>query len=297
MSESIDILGKGLLPQPPDQRDYNAAFLTAGAAPVDFQKGSGLSRPPGTNQGTSDCCVGEAASSYHWQLRKKRYAVRSVFAYIAQSYGAYLRDGVKQIVEHGQQLFEQIPDPSPKTASNMRMKAGLDSSLAAAEKELRYYSLPDSIEAIAQAIRDLNGSLFGVFGDNIGWRDIDNPLPPENFEWAHALYGVDYHVHDGQKCIIAHSSWCDGNHREHHIKENYFKAGAVFNSWILAPKEVIMNIKRYIVDKNGKLGVLVSVDGDGVFSDVVMWAKNELHLGQLKQQYEIPADAPVIKYP
>ena len=56
-------------------------------------------------------------------------------------------------------------------------------------------------------------------------------------------------------------------------------------------------IKRYLVNKNGKLGVLVSTDGDGVFTDVVFWAKSEAHLAELKNQYEIPPNALVITYP
>lgn len=58
-----------------------------------------------------------------------------------------------------------------------------------------------------------------------------------------------------------------------------------------------MIVNRYLVNKNGKIGVLVSVDGEGVFADTIFWAKSEEHLAILKQQYEIPDGALVINYP
>jgi hypothetical protein len=56
-------------------------------------------------------------------------------------------------------------------------------------------------------------------------------------------------------------------------------------------------ITRYIVQKGNKLGILVSVDGDGIFTDTVFWAKSEEHFKQLKVQYEVPDNALRIVYP
>lgn len=48
---------------------------------------------PDSDQASADCCVAEATSYFQWQLTGKKMSVRSVFAYIAQAYGAFLRDG------------------------------------------------------------------------------------------------------------------------------------------------------------------------------------------------------------
>jgi hypothetical protein len=99
--------------------------------------------------------------------------------------------------------------------------------------------------------------VFGVFGDNAGWSDLTNPEPPRReAEWGHALYAMGYHLHNGRKCIIAKSSWCGAQpgHREHHIRDNYFSAGRVFNAWVLIPKERLqmINQTRIVLGKDGK---------------------------------------------
>lgn len=292
--------GTGLLPQPHDPRDLNFAMI-ASAPIADWSREYRLPEPPNTNQAGGDCCVGEGSSSYHWQLKRKRFAVRSVFAYIALDYGAYLRDGVKRIAEQGQQLYEEIPDPEPKTMQNMRNRTGLNPTSAIKNKELRYFAATDNIDTIALCVQQYRGALFGITGSWATWGDYTNPQPPHSNqgEWGHALYAMGSHMHDGQKCIIAKSSWCGAQpgHHEHHIKENYFNSGYIFDAWVLVPAKGNNLVTRYIVQKGGKLGVLVSVDGDGIFNDVTYWAKNEAHFEDLKLQYEVPNDAPRIVYP
>lgn len=294
-------LGKGAVPDIPDERDFKAAFVL-GAAQPDWSKEFRLPEPPDTNQGIADDCVGESSSSFHWQIKRKKFSVRSVFAYIALSYGAYLRDGVKRIVENGQETFDEAPDPNPKTPVNMRSTAGLTPQDALDDRERDYYLADDNIDSIALGVQAHQGAVFGITGDNLGWSDLTNPRPPTTSDtWGHALYAMGTHRHNvngvHKKCIIAKSSWCNGTHHEHHINEDYFNKGYVFNAWILVPKETLSMPTRYIVQKGGKLGVLVSVDGPGVFTDTVLWAKSEDHFKQLKLQYEVPDNAPRINYP
>jgi len=291
-------LGTGAIVDMPDSRDYQYAFVAAGAAPVDWSQEFRLPEPPDENQGSSDSCVAHSSSYLHWQLKGKPYSRRDLFSRIALDFGAELRMGVKQLTKTGQQTKDECPDPKPQTPANMRVKSDKPDSAGADDLETEFFSVGNTIDQIAQAVRDHKGCIFGVVGNWNTWGDLTNPEPPSpnTVNWSHAIHAMGYHMHNGQKCVIAKSSWCNPSHKEHHIKENYFKAGMTFSPWAVVPKGEYM-VKRYIVNKNGKLGVLVSVDGDGVFADTIFWAKSEAHLAVLKREYEIPDNAPTINYP
>lgn len=298
MPEEIEQLGKGLLPQPDDPRDYNFAFIAAGAAPIDWSHEFRLSEPPDSNQRSSDGCVGFSTTSLHWQHKRKDYSRRDLFSRIALPNGAFLRDGVKTICKVGQQTQDECPDPATPTRQNMRIKSSLPDSAGMDDLEASYFAGGESIEQVAQAVRDFGGSVFGVYGNSAGWKDKTNPRPPvagEEDEWAHAICAFGYHMHNGLKCIIAKSSWCKEGHHEHHIKEDYFAAGRVFNNWVLIPKENMPNVRRYRFEDHGTLGV--ALKAEGAFGFEVYLAKSEQHLARLMEDYEVPADAPVIKVP
>ena len=291
-------LGTGAVKDTPDIRDYLYKFLIAGAPQVIWNNEPlGRPEPADTNQFTADCCVGEAWSNLHWIHKGTQYAVRSLFAYIALNYGAEIRAGGLQLINSGQQTLNEIPDPNPKTAINMRSKSGLNPQSALHHREADIFSInANNINDVAMAIRDHKGVSFGILYDSVGWADLNLPTVGTGQGTGHDICGFDYHIHNGEKCIIAKSSWCRVGHHVHHIRERFFNSNNTFSAWVLVPRENNM-IKRYLVNKNGKLGVLVSTDGDGVFTDVVFWAKSEAHLAELKNQYEIPPNALVITYP
>lgn len=254
---NIENLPKGALPDPVDDRDYRIEAL--GAAPqVDWSKEFRLPNPGDEDQGTSDSCVAQAWSYYHAQLHPKAYSRRDLFCRIALDYGAYIRDGGWQVVNNGQATRDEVSDPSPQTMQNMRDAKGTKQEYRDDDKELSFFVLPGDIDSVASAIQNYKGVVFGVTGSNPGWQDLANPRPPlpGEAQWGHALYAYGYHLHGGQKCIIAKSSWCNSGITEHHIKENYFKAGMTFNPWTLIPKEQIMfKVKK--VKINGAYGVLI----------------------------------------
>lgn len=293
------IIGGGALKSPEDKRDYQLAFLASAPAPVQWGPPLNRPEPPDTNQATADCCVGESTSSFHWAIAGKQFAVRSIFPYIALNWGAYLRDGPMRVVHFGQQTFSEVPDPKPKTMQNMRDTAGLDPQKALNNRAFSMFTTNGrSIDQLAQAIRDWKAVIIGLDLSSEGWRDKTNPRPPKPGEstGGHALMCFDYHLHNGKRCLIAKSSWCDKTHHVHHITEDYIHSEYSFGeAYVLVPRSNMVN--RYIVQKGGKLGVLVSVDGDGIFTDTVFWAKSQDHFDQLRVQYEIPADAPRLVYP
>jgi hypothetical protein len=290
--------GKGAIKSPPDERDFHLSFLAGSPPPVDWSREFRLPEPPDSDQRNSDCCTAEATSYFHWQLTGQPFAVRSVFAYIALSYGSYLRDGPKWVHNHGQQTFEQVPDPKPKTMSNMRSKAGLDAQKASEYKVMRFFDFSASPDEVAQAVRDWKGAIFGLMVGSTGWEDKTHPKPPKPNAGGegHALYAFGYHMHDGQKCIIAKSSWCRNGHHEHHIRADYFASGYTFNqAFVMVPEENLPMIRRFIVQDGGKLGILLV--NDGTFESVIHWAKSEAMFQRLLTDYEVPADAPRMVIP
>jgi hypothetical protein len=290
----IENLGKGLVPQPVDKRDYNFAMVAASAPPIDWTKEFRRPEPPNENQGIADDCVAHAVSYLHWAHKGKRYSRRDLFSRIALMYGAYLRDGMQVVCKVGQQTRDECPDPMEENPQNMRIRctpdtAGMD------DLEAGFFAGGESIEQMAQAVRDFKGAVFGVKGDNAGWFDLTNPEPPRNEEWAHALCAFGYHTHNGQKCIIGKSSWCGGNHHEHHIRENYFISGNVFNNWVLVPKESQPMTKVFKIEDHGKQGVLVleGFTGNAMFADTSETYDKLLSIyGRM-----IASDSPVIQVP
>jgi hypothetical protein len=265
----IENLGKGAVVQPEDPRDF--LFEALGAAPVDWSRGVRLSEPPDENQGTSLSCVAQATSYLHWQLHRNSWSRRSVYSsiFLPQG-GAYLRDGVKYIATKGQATRDEAPDPSPETETNMRNRSDITAEEEASDIEAGYFLVTDSsIEGIAQAVRDYQGCIFGVHGNDAGWADLTNPLPPAStsqIEWGHALYAFGYHLHDGVKCIIAKSSWCKPTHHEHHIKQPYFLTGMTFNGWAVVPKEEFMT-NSILVKNGGEFGIYdPATSGDGLIT-------------------------------
>lgn len=256
MPEDIKDLGKGAVVDTPDPRDFKITPEMMGAVSIDWTIPFKLPNPGNEDQGISDSCVAHAWSYYHEQLRPtKEYSRRDLFARIALIYGAEIRSGGKEITTLGHATKDEVPDPKPQTPQNMRDKTGINPENQASDIESAYFVLPQQdITSVAWGIQAYKGVVFGVIGSNQGWTDKTNPRPPKPGEttWGHALYAYGNHIHgDGQKCIIAKSSWSTQG-AEHHIKENYFLSGNTFNAWTLIPKEQIMfsNLKVKILTTN-----------------------------------------------
>ena len=181
MSEQQEFLGTGLLPDLPDERDYKyeKTFGATALTPIDWSKEFRLPDPPNANQGNSDSCVSFSTSYLHWQHTGKVYSKRDLFSRIALQYGAYLRDGVRQICTTGQQDAHECPDPTQPNSANMRVKSTLPDSAGMDDLEASYFGIADiSPDGLARVIRDNKGCIFGVNGDWDSWSDLTNPKPP-----------------------------------------------------------------------------------------------------------------------
>lgn len=272
----MDYQNLGFLPDPEDKRDFRLDVLGA-APPVDWNAGYDAGEPDDHNQGTSDACGPYSTSSYHEVVRPGLKASRRDLAarVLLPDYGSRLRDNILAVVNVGQATQAQVPDPHDPTPTNMRDKTGLNPILEALNKEQAGFSFDADIETMARTIRDNQGCIFGLNMTNEGWKNPINPRPPASGEKiiGHALYGKAYHLHDGLKCIIAKSSFgnvngtVDGSH--HHIKENYFASGNVFNNcWTLVPKKGLRMLIFFQVKTDPNKTIWELMDGQWLgFSD------------------------------
>lgn len=298
----IENLPKGAIRDPEDKRDYK--IETLGALPlVDWNKPFSVPEPRNEDQGQSDACVSYSCSYYHENnTPNKIFSRRDLFARIAQSYGAAIRDGILAIVKQGQATRDEVSDPVNPTPQNMRDKTGIDPEQEADDRQLDGFVIPSNdIDTCAAAIKAYGGVVFGVDGTNTGWQDLLNPRPPQSGDsaiWGHALYAKGYHLHNGAKCIIAKSSWCNTGVTEHHIKENYFKSNHTFNPWTLIPRKEKTMLKKYkitVPNEDGSLkeGVLI-IEG---FTGAAIFAKDPQAKADFLKDLEVPADAPIINLP
>jgi len=303
----ITHLGKGAVRDPLDPRDFKFAdhpTFGAALAAVDWNVPFFNPEPPSNDQNGSGSCVGQAWSYYHQQLKGKDFSRRYLYAIIRLPQGgANIRDGGLRIVNVGQATRDVVPDPSPETEEGMSDKTGINDTEGASDRELDSFSVAMDIDHWAAAIKAYKGIVGGLEGRDEDWTDLANPNPPPKnliSAWGHCLYFFAYHMHENPdgtktKCVIAKSSWGDaGNTTVHHIKQNYFDSGFMFNAWTLIPRNTSMQYDHYKIfhKATGREGVLVV--GQTGFSDAIIWAKDAPMLAQLMADFEIPADAPTI---
>lgn len=296
----IETLPKGGLKDIPDDRDLWASFVGGALPPVNWSAGSGLPRPPVSDQGTSDACGGHAGSKLHWLLKRLLFSARDLFAPVALAYGAYARDIMMRMVNAGQATQLEVPDPPKQNPQSMRDMTGITAAKSASDREANAFTVPTDIESVASAIKAYNGVFLLIEGTNTGWRDLMNPRPPGSEHdsiWGHFLCAYDFHIHNGHRCIITGTSWGGAGVTEHHLSVNYFESGSVPNAWVLIPKERIPMYRRYFVydEATGRQGV--QVINDTGFGDPVVWAKNKAMLQQLAADFEVPANAPTVTFP
>lgn len=256
--------GKGAIRAPKDSaspkfRDH-PIFA---AAVIDWNVAFYNSEPVSNDQNGSLSCVGQGWSYYHEQLKPgKHFSRRDIYAQIAlPGGGAYIADGGELIVSFGQATRDEVPDPTPETEAAMTDKSGITRAKEASDKELHGRTVSLDINQWAAAIKECKGVVAGLEGSDAGWfaGDLANPTPPppNSAEWGHCLYFFGYHKHNENgtmvKCVVAKSSWGKaGGTTVHHIKENYFKSGFMFNAWTLIPKDNRMNQTKVVLSKDGK---------------------------------------------
>jgi hypothetical protein len=110
----------------------------------------------------------------------------------------------------------------------------------------------NSIDDIANAIKENKGVVLGIYGQNNGTWLTENPRPPISTKdrWCHWVWAYGAVMKNGKKAILFINSWGDkiGDKGHQYITEEYFDSPyGIFMAWSITAKEVI--VPRYIFEK------------------------------------------------
>lgn len=266
----IENLAKGAVRDPEDLRDFKAEQVF-GAVTVDFTKGGNRYQKikKWREQWSSLSCTGQGTAYIKDIIDgypDDAASARSIYSFVyLYGGGANIRDAVLRVLNPGVAHQSQAPDPDHASEQDYRKNDDIILSELNNGLEKNAFVLPDkSIDYVAWGIENYGGVVFGLEGNNAGWANLSEPRPPgqgETIDWGHCLGAVDYHLHDGVKCIICASSWTiTGGIKYHHIKQDYFDSGLTFNPWVIIPKGTVRMLVFFQV--KGLPTIWALVDGE-----------------------------------
>jgi len=287
------VFGTGALPDPTDLRDYSYDDIVGIGEPVDWNKGYDVEKElnikiPFKSQGVSASCVGQGVSYYTAILNAvetKAYdevSAKAIYSLIelglAQG-GAYIRDGMKLIVDYGA-LFEKIissyNNGEPPSEAFMKDKTWKNPAMdllakILQAKEYRVINSIDSMEAFAMAIRDNYGIVGGVSGENNGTWSTNEPKAGKHV-WGHCLYWGKFGTDELGRYIASPNSWGTrgSNDRLHpdgwqKFREDWFRNNNMFNPWTLVDKSnvIVTSAEAQAVAKRFEKKIIIEGEGHG----------------------------------
>ncbi len=286
----------GAEPDKLDARDLQYAEIALGACPFDWDAGYDIEKElditiPFKMQGHSQSCVGQAFSYYAAVLNAvevgvyKDLSAKAIYSQIfLQNGGAYIRDAANLLVDYGAleeyivPSYENGNPPSECFVRDTSWKTEELKKLASilASKEYRSIIANANMETFATAIRDNYGIVGGVYGDNDGTWSTNEPQPPKNLLWGHALYfgkaGKDSlgKVYSHTKFLGHQGNRFSPHRRWQKLRQNYFQNDFMFNPWTLVDKPNVenpniiniinMNEKKIIIEGEapGRKGIIIN---------------------------------------
>ncbi len=214
---------KGALLSPLDVRDFSyKGFSTIpydwsvpfSVTPILNVKNQGLSSSCGGQAGAYYGAVLEALNDSTMEERSAKFIYAQVFA---PGGGSYLRDICDLVVKQGwgkeslTPSYEGSPEailpPSElfmEKVEDITTQARSDASTA---KALAYANVQIDIDSIAQAVRDNNGAIIMIGGQNNGTWLSAYPAPAVTPEWRHFLYVGKLKMENGKKYLGVINSW------------------------------------------------------------------------------------------
>lgn len=255
----------GAVPSIYDSRDYIYDNVGKSSVPFDWNKGFDIEEKLGMkikvkSQGTSLSCGGQSFSYYTQILElinSKTFEERSAkFLYSQVALpggGSRGRDICKIIKAQGSAREAFCPsyytDNTPLEEKDMIDTSTINEIVrmdAKSAKSLTYENIKNiTIDNIASALRDNNGVVIGVSGENNGTWMTEFPKPPKNAEWRHWLYVGKAKLINGKKYIGVLNSWGNGcgNLGWQWIGEDYFNTIAsgyiaIWEAWTIVLEQV-----------------------------------------------------------
>jgi len=287
--------GTGCHKDPLDLRDRRYDEAVAGEAPMtdkDWEEGFDIEKEldfplPIKDQNSSSSCVFQAISYYVGVLNLaevKIYKEVSAKAGYSQIYipgggGAYIREGIKLVVDWGALLesnvrsYENNKPPSETFMRDLSWKNEEADKLAKVlqAKEYRVITACDNMDLFARAIKNNHGVVGGLYvGNSSTWRT--NEPKPTTREFGHALYYGKFGVDELGKYIATPNSWgWRGDDKLHpdgwqKLRQDYFTGILQFNPWTIMDKpnvevNTVDPVIQKILNANEKK---IIIEGQGV---------------------------------
>lgn len=230
---SEENFGKGAIQSKKDSRDYQYSNLGSSAIPFDWNIGFDIEEKVGKlpvkDQAQSSSCGGQAWASYSYVLDETNREEKSAKYIYCQTHvgsgGSTGRDNCEVCRKQG--VSKEILCPSyPATEQFMTTDDRTPEAIADAKtnKEKYYGNVNIDIEEVARAIRDCNGVILGICGQNNGTWLSKFPLSPKQRTWAHWVYAGKAKIIDGKKYIGFLNSWGKyvGEDGWQYVGEEYF---------------------------------------------------------------------------
>jgi len=255
VDQESKVFGTGAIKDSYDPRDYTWKEIGFGSTPFNWNTSYDIEEVvraaikdktfhmKAKDQNGSGSCGGQAwsyLSAVLEAIATGTYEERSAKYIYAQTFvppggGSNARDNSKIITEQGccrESVLTSYNNGEPPTEDFMRRTQDItqEAKNDATVNRVRPYSVVESnIDSFAQAIRDNNGIVFGIDGQNNGTWTSKFPKPPTKNEWAHWVFGGKVKMIDGVKHIGILNSWGNvGDKGWQWIGEDYFLSGHVW---------------------------------------------------------------------
>lgn len=233
-----------------DNRDYLGEEVGHGAAPFDWSQGYDIENElaltiPVKDQNGSSSCGGqawatlaevlEAAFTGTLEERSAKYVYAQTYQHGGGSTG---RDNAVVFAEQGVARETTCPSYQNGAPPNEAfMTRGQDISESARQdakfaRAFPYIQVGTNIDSVAQFIRDTQGVILGIDGENNGTWISAFPQVPNQVQWRHWIYAGKAKMINGVKHIGCLNSWGDvGDHGCQWLPEAYFTSGHVWSGW------------------------------------------------------------------
>lgn len=280
-------MGTGAVPAPYDSRDRIYDEVAMGSASMtkkEWELGFNVEDKlniefPIKHQNSSSSCVGNGWSYYIAVLNlieTKKYTEVSAKAIYSQicfpGGGAYINRGGALAVNWGSvnedlvSSYENGKPPSEKFMVDLSWKNESVDRMAKVlqAKEYRRINAKDNMELFAQAIRDNNGVVGGLYcGNNGSWR-TENPTPSTR-EGGHCIWYSAFGIDNKGKYIATLNSWGKRPFgRLQKLRQDYFNKLYQFDPFTLVDKPNVMQMSTEASDILAKNEKHIIIEGEGV---------------------------------
>lgn len=303
-----DYARPGLIPADPRETDPNRhqllgirELIAAGveAKAFDYSKPFNTPVPPGEDQGSSSSCTAQAFAYYFWAWTGIQLSRQALYSeYYLPGGGGYLIDPFRMMMKNakpggkadgmGGYTRDQHQDPNPQTEQNMIIKVNLPNNKRRTFNIRYWYVNYNDIDAVAAAIKNWKGCVFGVYYNSKQWANGQHPdvVTPNMATTAHALYGMHVAIDRGQVSIVALSSWYNW-FPNHYIVKDYFTKCGVFSPIVMEVTELVDDVLTQAIHVRfglNTLGFAKLIDGRHIVGEL---ASDATDLKQLEDNYGI----------